>query len=343
MPTVRLLTLVLFMSLRLAAQPSPGDSKGPSLAAGQPVFMTVTAGTDSERARVGDLVRLEVIEPVKAGDLVAIPAATEVEAVVQSARPRGHRGAAGSLTFAFREVRTVTGERVALAGNEKRSGEDRRGQNNADVNEVIFETLGFGAPLAPVILLQKGGSARLDVGTRIIAWVGQDVKLDAVKLAATQRSNSSGLATIYVLHGWHPSCGSVQLPFDFLYKSTVRLEVPPGKYWFHAGATGSLWRGIGAGVVAGFTYGAAMPQPVSLKVLRRPIDEFTAIEAEAGRTYYLLASEDAKTKVHWRVSSIDAEKGEEMVKDSEASYYILRDFKPETLAQLQAAPQSAVH
>ena len=333
----RVAIIVMLLCGTLVSQPS---ASGPSLTllAGQPVVMSVTAGTTSERAKPGDVVRLEVIQAVRADDLVAIREGAEVEAVVQSVRRRGHRGAPGMLELAFREVRTLTGERVPLAGVAKRQGDDKRNQNDRDVSEAVFQTFGFGAPLAPIILMQKGGSARLDPGLRIIAALGEPVVLDRDQLARSQPAAASTVATIFLLHGWHPTCGSVRLPFDDYLKSTVRLEVPPGKYWFHAGATGSLWRGIGAGMVGGFTFGAAMPQPVSLKVLRRPVSEFTALDAKAGHTYYLLAIEDPKIAVHWRVTAVDSAKGAEMVTTSDAPYYILRDFTPEALNQLQSAP-----
>jgi hypothetical protein len=245
-----------------------------------------------------------------------------------------------SLAIAFRDIRTVNGDIVQLAGKEERSGADKKDEIAANIGGAIVQTLGAGAVFAPLFLLQRGETVQLDPGTRLSAFVGRDLTLERALIEMHQPVPSTELATVYVFHGWHPTCGSIELPFDELQKGLVKLELPPGNYWFHTGAYMGVVRGIFAGTVAGLTWGAATPSEISpmKKVLSRPTSEFTALDAKGGHTYYLIRADNDHSAVKQELKLMDAAEGEKLLAGADAPYYILRDISPDMLDQLQARP-----
>jgi hypothetical protein len=95
-----------------------------------------------------------------------------------------------------------------------------------------------------------------------------------------------------------------------------------------------------AGAAAGFTMGAVMPSPVSVRrVLKRPLREFAVVEMLGGRTYYLRAGPAAGTL--GSLQQIEPVEGEKLVTENEGPYYRVHDFSPEVLRNLTARPETA--
>jgi hypothetical protein len=331
------------MSTAEPSVPPGGQPSSPDeihLRTGQQIGFVVKTRLSSEHAKVGDVVELEVARPLMVDGLVIIAAGTQAQGEVVVARPRRRKSAAGTLAIAFRDIRTVNGDIVQLAGKEERSGADKKDEIGANIGGAIVQTLGAGAVFAPLFLLQRGESVQLDPGTRLSAFVSRDLALERALIEMHQPARSSELATVYVFHGWHPTCGSMELPFDELQKGVVRLELPPGSYWFHTGAYMGAMRGIFAGTVTGLTFGAAAPSEVSpiRKVLGRPTSEFTALDAKGGQTYYLTRKDNNHSAVKQEFKLMDAAEGEKLLAESDAPYYIVRDISPDKLDQLKAQP-----
>jgi hypothetical protein len=332
-----------------AMQPSaPSASSEPDTAdtihlrAGQPVSFVLKTRLSSEHNKVGDMVDLEVVRAVKVDGLVVIAAGTQAQAEVVVQKPHRRKGVAGTLAIGFHDIRVVTGGVAQLAGKEQRKGANKRDEIDANMGGLIFQSFGLGAPVAPLFLLQRGESVQLEPGTQLTAFVANDVKLERPIVEKQQPVPSPELATIYLFHGWHPTCGSLGLPFDNtgIQRGLVRLEVAPGRYWFHTGVSISLMRGLYAGTVAGLTFGAAMPSLGSVtKVLKRPIPEFSVLDAQAGQTYYMLASYDARFKKQ-QFHVIDATEGEKLLVEPDGGpYYIVRNVPPEMMELLRAHPE----
>jgi hypothetical protein len=325
-----------------AAEPTtPGSQPLSSdvihLPIGQRIEFALKTLVSSEHAKVGDVVELEVARPLVVDGLVIIAAGTQAQAEVVAARPRRRRGMAGTLAIAFTDVRAVSGEVVQLTGKFERSGKDNTEQVINDMAGAIL--LGVTMPLAPIALLQRGGQMQLEPGTELSAPVGKDLTLERSVIEKHQPVPSTELATVYVFHGWHPTCGSIELPFDDLQKGVVKLELPPGSYWFHTGAKAGVARGIFAGTTIGLTFGAAHPAIVSMKgVLRRPLIEFTSLDAKVGQTYYLIDAYNGQSAVKREFKLANAGEGEKLLADSGMPFYIVRDISPEMIDQLRAQP-----
>ena len=307
------------------------------LPAGQRLELVLKTNLSSERSKVGDLVQFEVVLPVKVAGLIAIPQDTIATATVVIAEPRHRKGVGGKLAIAFDSVQLVSGERVTLRGKEERVGRDKRDEINADMGEWTLQTFGFGAPIAPLFLLRKGATAMVEAGTRLSAYTGNDLQLERRALELHQPVPVQERAVVYVIGGWHTTCGSQALPYDIYQKGIVRVDLPPGQYWFHNGASTGFFRGVMAGTVTGFTFGAVAPSPVSVtNVLKRPLREFTTLNVLGGATYYLRAAlVDRPSKL----LQIEPFEGEKLLTENEGPYYRLGDLSPAILQNLVARPE----
>lgn len=363
---MRLSAVVLLMTCAVSAQQAgtansatgeTGQAANPApvvLRAGEPVELVAAKGTTSERAKLGDKITFEVRKPVKIGDLVVVPEHTAATATVTDVKARGHKGAPGSMTVSFDAANLVTGSPVGLQGAQARQGADKRAQVSNDAGSMVFETLGFGLPIVPVVLLQKGGSVRIERGMRMRASIAQDVSIDRAFVEQHQPRPRNDLAIVYLIGGWHATCGGMPLPFDlWTYPAgVVRLELPPATYWFHTGATISFGGGLKTAVIGGFSYGLAMPDPVSMrKVLQRPKEEFLPLSVEGGKTYFLRAKDEGprvdRHHRRWQCESggtclhlLDAEEGEKVVDGMDGFYYRMTNLADDVLRTLQSEPQN---
>lgn len=363
----RTVAILLFSTTLLAQSPPspvkaadsgpPGNSAGvvqqsqtPAIPAAESASIRLPAGNrldlvlktkvSSEQAKVGDVVEFEVVRPLKAEGLVAIAQDTIATAKVVIAEPRHRKGLGGKLAIAFDSVQLVSGDRVSLSGQEQRIGANTRQDINGAMGEWTLRTFGFGAPIAPLFLLWKGGRAMVEPGTRLSAYTGSDLELDRRVLERHQPVQAQDRAIVYLIGGWHTTCGSQALPYDDYQKSVVRVDLPPGQYWFHNGASLGFFRAVMTGAVAGFTMGAATPSPFSVrKVLKRPLREFAILEVLGGRTYYLRASPAAGTL--GLLQQLETSEGEKLVTENEGPYYRLRELSPEVLRNLTARPEAA--
>ena len=355
----RTVAVVFFSTTLLAQSPSPSDSvttpvvvqdsQTPAISAlesasvrlpaGQRIELVLKTRLSSDTSKVGDVVELEVVRPLKAEGLIVIAQDTAATAKVVIAEPRRRKGVAGKLAIAFDSVQLVSGDRVALSGSEERLGKDARQEINANMGEWTVQTLGFGAPLAPLFLLQKGGRAEVEPGTRLSAYAATEVVLDRGVLERHQPVQAKEVAVVYVFGAWHPTCGSQELPYDDSLKSVVRVDLPPGEYWFHNGASIGIFRAVMVGSVTGLTMGAVAPEPIKVgKVLKRPLREFATLEVQGGHTYYL-RSQPIDRK--FGLQQLESLEGEKLLAENDAAYLRVRDVTPEMLQNLSARPKSA--
>lgn len=333
----------LFLSAQTnAAQPANATpSSSPiTVTAGEPIQLALKKPVSSETSMVGDIVELEVIKSLMIDGMVLIDEGTSVSGKVVIAEHRKRKGVGGELAITFEGVRAATGELLPLSGSAKAKGSDKRAEIDANIGDTTMATLGVGLPFTPLFLLQKGGAVQLELGTRFTAFVATDHSFDREEIQKHQPSPATNISTIYLFNSWHPTCGSLELPFDAWQKGAIRLDLPPGRYWFHSGASGSLLRGIMAGTVTGFSFGMASPSPVSnTKVLKRPITEFVALDLRAGETHYLQAY-DIGYAPKRGLKVISAEEAETLLEKA-SPFYWLRNITPESLQRLKAQPLKA--
>lgn len=118
---------------------------------------TITSATADE----GQTVELSVTEPIRVGEVVAIPEGARVTGTITVAQAKRRMGRAGKLDFSVDRVRAGDGEWVPLRYTlNKKSGEShavRTGVVTAGAAIVFW-------PAAPVFLLMKGKDVTINKG-----------------------------------------------------------------------------------------------------------------------------------------------------------------------------------
>jgi len=238
---------------------------------GEPVVMRALDRATSSDAAVGRELQFEVIKPVKAGDLVVIPeGAIATAKVVGVERPK-RMGRGGRLSIYIERVQLLDGQFVPL-----RAVVDRRAGGKAEMASemagTVYLTYGLGLPLTPLFLLKHGNDMAVSPGDRFQAFVDGDVPLnrDTFVAANTSLATQHDVAVAYLFRSAHDSgdpqesvlCGEA-LVGVFHQDQFVRMELPPGLYWFRAG------------------------HAVVKKTQRLHYEDYLALRVDAGSTYYL--------------------------------------------------------
>lgn len=153
------------------------DNAKLTLADGMPVRLRFVRAVVSSQVIAGEKVPLEVVEPVLAGSLVAIPERTAVEAIVTMAQAKRSMGRGGNLELKIEDVRLADGELVPVrASKDPKSGGPK-----------VATTAGTGAPrvvywLASTLIFDvKGKNATIPAGTEITTYIAGDFPLDPSK------------------------------------------------------------------------------------------------------------------------------------------------------------------
>lgn len=97
------------------------------LEAGRPVLLSLEETMSSERASVGDLVKLRVVRAVKVNDIVVIAAGAKATGKVSEVKHKGGFGKKGEIALAVSSVTAVDGQEVPLSATQRREGESRGG------------------------------------------------------------------------------------------------------------------------------------------------------------------------------------------------------------------------
>jgi hypothetical protein len=178
---VRMYRQNLFVLLCLASAPaSVYGVTSAWLAPQTPVELRLKQTISSADARVNDRVNFEVIEDVKAGEIVAIPAGSLAWGVVSEASPRGRLLKSGRLSISVRAVCLASGERAPLRGSP--SGQPRREarETAAERDEPSSNILAL--PALPVLLFVYGKDITIPEGRTATAFIGQGINLDASRV-----------------------------------------------------------------------------------------------------------------------------------------------------------------
>jgi hypothetical protein len=225
----------------------------------------------SSDAAVGQELRFEVIKPVKVGDLVVIPeGAIATAKVVGVERPK-RMGRGGRLSISIERVQMLDGQFAQLRAvvNRRAGG---KGEMVSEMAGTVYLTYGLGLPLTPLFLLKHGNDMAVSPGDRFQAFVDGDVplNLDTLVAASTSPAMRPDVAVVYLFRSAHDSgnpqesvlCGEA-LVGVFHPDQFVRLELPPGLYWFRTG------------------------KAVFKKTQRLHEKDYLALRVDAGSTYYL--------------------------------------------------------
>jgi hypothetical protein len=227
----------------------------------------------SSDAAVGQELRFEVIKPVKVGDLVVIPeGAIATAKVVGIDRPK-RMGRGGRLSISIERVQMLDGQFAQLRTvvHRRAGGKD---EMFSEMAGTVAFTRGLALPLTPLFLLKHGNDMAVSPGDRFQAFVDGDVplNLDTFVAASTSLATQPDVAVVYLFRSAHDSffgnpqesvlCGEA-LVGVFHRDQFVRLELPPGLYWFRTG------------------------RAVFKKTQRLHEKDYLALRVDAGSTYYL--------------------------------------------------------
>jgi len=239
------------------------------LANGTTVRLLLTEPISSKTAKVGDTVKLQVLDDVKVGDLVIIPARAPATGNITDAKAAGRAWHKGELAIQVESVQLINQQPVSL----ELVANVGAGPTNAVANwgAAIYTTQGlalFALPFAP---LQHGNQAMLRRGTVLEAVVKGEVLLDRESLQALQPSppaEASGPASVTFYFpeigegGSHEIwIGAVRLG-NLKPGRKVTCKLPPGQYSFHlrkkaAGTIVDLQEGAEYYVRIGFLHAEA--------------------------------------------------------------------------------------
>lgn len=152
-------------STALPALPSKGGSA--TIAAGTSVTVRVSERVTSRTAKRGDYFKFELVNDLRSGAIVVIPAGTKGVGQVVHAAPKGLGGRAGELIVAARYLETPTG-RVAL----KKTKFSVAGSDN--VGAALTTSM-----VVPIVgMFITGTSVDLNVGSVLVAEIAVDFASD---------------------------------------------------------------------------------------------------------------------------------------------------------------------
>ena len=208
----------------------------------------------SATAEEGQIVELNVTEPVKIGDVTVIAEGARATGTITEAQGKRRMGRAGKLDFSIDRVKSTDNQWVPLRYTiTKKSGEShsvRTGVITAGVAVVFF-------PAAPVMLLMKGKDITINKG------VGFDVFTDSnhvmgASAAPSQVSNAAGQtsvppqfsnaqntaatgATATVTVTSSVAGAEIEVDGAFVGNTPTTLQLSPGTHRFVVKANGRNW------------------------------------------------------------------------------------------------------
>ena len=174
---------ILSAMIGRAGGPAPSPKVAGSAAAllllhdGTPVRLRLSRNLSSADANTGDTVDFEVLEDVKADDVVIVLRGAKAIGTITDAEHKKRMARGGKLDVTIDYVRLVDDEKVALrAVRENKGG----GHAGAMTGGIVATSLILW-PAAPFFLFMHGHDAVMPKGTEIVAYSDGEIKLDRSK------------------------------------------------------------------------------------------------------------------------------------------------------------------
>jgi len=219
------------------APPASREAQAPVAAPGKPVLedgtpvkLRLTRNVSSADARVGDTVDFEVLEEVRAGDLLVIPKGGVAWASITEAQAKRRMARGGKLAVNIDSVRLVDGEKVALRAVKEGKG---GGHTGAMTGAMVGTAIVF-FPAAPLFLFMHGKDITIPKGTEITAYINGNVPLDLAKFAPPKMpevvpaSASATQATVQI--DSNPAGADIELDGAFAGNTPSSVGVPAGEH-----------------------------------------------------------------------------------------------------------------
>jgi len=136
---------------------------------GTPVILKLTTEISSQKAQVGDTIRLAVARDVKVEGYIVIAVNARATGEITMAEPTGIGGQKGRVGFTIFDTVAVDGTTVMLRMSLSRAGQGK---------EAL--ALGGGFLICPLLLLARGEQATFPVGTEVKAYVENDTTVKII-------------------------------------------------------------------------------------------------------------------------------------------------------------------
>jgi len=163
---------------RLTNGIQPSSAETLILHDGTPVRLRLTRNLSSADAKTGDTVDFEVLDDVKANDVLVIARGASAIATVTQAEAKRRMARGGKLDISIDYVRLVNGEKVALKAVKDTSG----GGHTGAMTGAIVATSLVVWPAAPFFLFMHGKDSTIPKDTEITAYINGEIKLDRQQL-----------------------------------------------------------------------------------------------------------------------------------------------------------------
>jgi hypothetical protein len=161
---------------------------------GTPVRLRLTRNLSSAEAKSGDTLDFEVLEDVKAGDLLVVARGATAIGTVTEARAKRRMARGGKLDITIDYVRLLNGDKAALRGVKETSG----GGHTGAMTGAIVATSLVVWPAAPFFLFMHGKDSTIPKGTEITAYVNGEVNLTASTPKALAENPSVAILPVEV-------------------------------------------------------------------------------------------------------------------------------------------------
>jgi hypothetical protein len=122
----------------------------------------------SQTAVEGDVIHLELTDPVIVNGAIAIGAGASVRGIVSSVTHAGRLGKAGSISVRIESTEAVDGQRVKLRASKTQKTDDK-------VGSVVALTV----LVSPLFLLKKGNDVAYQPGTRLTIYTDEAKQIRA--------------------------------------------------------------------------------------------------------------------------------------------------------------------
>lgn len=196
----------------------------------------------SKKAKPGDVVNFQVLDAVKADNLIVIPNKAPVSAKVLEVHRAGRAWHSGKLKLNLEPVTLIDLQKQALEALGTRKGDPTGAAG--DWTRFIVESGGGGILLLPLAPLQHGNEAILTKGLVIHAATSDDILLErgvveAAQPAPMEKAHSDASLIIYFAKSLGPRtidlwCGAAKLGKARV-AHKMEFTLAPGTYFFRAG------------------------------------------------------------------------------------------------------------
>lgn len=198
---------------------------------GTALYLELAQTLSSAQVKTGDVVRFILTEDVTMGGTVIAARGAIATATVTDARRRGRGLADGRIDLSLDSVELVDGERIPL-----RATQQARGPHQGEVGTLIaLAPIGILDPAywigMPTLPFRRGDDIEIPAGTKIVAFVDGDYRLD-------EKVFRLPLVTITSM----PSTAEVSIDGTLAGSTPLARVLPPGDHGIEIRASGfKVW------------------------------------------------------------------------------------------------------